>query len=301
VGEEVQHVTNCYINDAKTGREQQMFAVRSRISIICMVLGALVFCSSAFAAKRKGGEMTLKSLTDNSDAVVVGKCKAKRVEWVGKSLETSYDVEIQDTLKGKKYKAGEAISVTVPGGELTTPPLTQYVEMVPLMYQGEDVALFIKEKAPEPSAEVKGRIHPKSKVWTSPQVVGWYEGKFTVYQDKQGKQKITRIDTERSGVIPGSRTLEKLVRALANGEAKAAEGQLVEIGDGVKTTPEGKELFERASKAAADLNADDGHGHSRGKKPATEAELDPLRPRKPLVVQDFEQFKAQVRKLAEQK
>ncbi len=277
-----------------------MLALRARISIICMCVGVAVLCSPGFAAKRRGGEMTLKSLTEKSDAVVVGKCKSKKVEWVGKSLETSYDIEVQDTLKGNSYKKGQALTVTVPGGELTTPPLTQYVEMVPMMYQGEDVALFIKDKAPEPSPAVKAKVHPRSKVWSSPQVVGWYEGKFTVYSDKKdGRQKITRVDSERSGVIPQSRMLERLIRALANGDAKVAEGQLVEIGDGVMTTPDGKALFDRASKAAAELSADDGHGH--GKKRATEAELDPLRPRKPLVVQDFEQFKAQVRNLAGQK
>jgi hypothetical protein len=260
--------------------------------MMCSVL-ALALGTTAWAAKRTGKDMSLKTLTDQSDSVIIGKCKDKNVQWVDKHLETSYNVEVQETLKGKSFKQGQTMAVTVPGGELTTPPLTQYVEMVPTMFPGEGVALFLKDTGPEAPPSVKARINPKSKLWTSPQVVGWSQGKFSVYTDKKdGRQKIARLNLEQMGAVPQSRALERLLHAVASGDVAVTSAPVVDLGDGVQTTPEGRDLFNRLSKAESANSAN----AAAVKKNVVPTSRGPEQ----LKAQDLEDFKAQVRKFAEE-
>lgn len=254
--------------------------------IACILMLA---ASVSHGYMRKGKEKTLTALTRESDSVIVGSCKGKKVDWVGKSLETQYTIEVQEQLKGKLYKTGQQVVITLPGGELTTPPLTQYVEMVPRMFVGEDVALFLKKDPPQVPAFIRAKINPKSNLHTGPFIVGWYEGKFSVVTDKRdGKRKVTRINLDRFAMTQQEAVLERVVKAVANGSGPIANVPVVELGGGLVTTPEGKAVLDKVTQATGPV------------APIPAPKVTPLpEGTRAIPVQDFDEFKAQIKTLAE--
>lgn len=269
---------------------------RKPISLIrCSILASALalFASGATAGLRTGREMTLQELTKASDSVITGKVTSKEARLVGARAETYYEVEVTDVMKGKHAK-GKRLQLTVPGGELTTPPLTQYVQWTPHMYQGEDVALFLKDE-PYPAQQRAAVANPQVRANFGPQVVGWYEGKFSVFTDQADKrQKVTRIDTENLGYTHQDRVLEKLLRAYATHQAATTSGPVIDMGGGVTLTPDGKALFDRAAAAiAADEAA---HPPVATVRPST-ANAAKLA-KKNQMVEDLEDFKSEVRSFA---
>ena len=270
-----------------------------RLKSVLLVFCIFVLTGTAFSFTRKGGERTLEQLTNESDSVVIGVCKGKKAQFIGRMIETEYEVEVTERLKGKARKGSETISLTLPGGELTTPPITQSVSYTPVMYQGEEVALFLKDNAPAQPASLKAKQNPKSKLWSSPQVVGWAEGKFSVVTDKKtGKKRVARVIPEEYGWANEDQSIRRALKAIASGDAPMTEGEVVPLGEGMYTTPEGKAVLDKVTagvtyaeeqkKAAADAKA-----AAAPKTP--EHKTEKQRPYGPVVVQDLDDFKAKVR------
>lgn len=234
----------------------------------------------AYAVRRRGDERTLQRLTAEADSVVVGECKSKKVNVVGLHFETDYEVEIQESLKGGKHPGGSKVLLTVPGGTLTTPALTQLTMGQPHMFQGEQVVLFLDEKPRQLPAEMAKRADPKSKLLTTPRVVGMYEGKFSVLKDSQGARKVTRLNMESMGYAHDDQVAQRVLSAMGNGELKVTNGPAV-----VPSSPSGSAP---AASAAPKANMPRTAGFSQALN--TPGSLPP--------VQDFEEFKALVRGFA---
>jgi hypothetical protein len=254
-----------------------------------LALGVLsALAATSWGLIRKGTEKNLEQLTKASDAVVVGKCKSKKVNVVDRHFETVYEIEVKEPLKGKQYRTGSTFLMTVPGGSLESPPLTQYVEGTAQMFPEEEVVLFLDTQPLRLDKSVTDRLSPKSTLLNSPRVVGMYEGKFTVITDeKDGAMKITRLNMEKFGFLPSDNQMRTILRALAKGDIASTTAPLVDIGGGVRATEDVRQLVDRAAAAQTPKPA-------KGADTVKRAVQD----RGGLPVQDFDEFKAQIRSFA---
>lgn len=257
-----------------------------RWGTVLFVAAILPIVFPAGAVRRVGRERTLQELTQQSDSVIIGHCRSKNVRFSGKLIETEYEVEVTDQLKGGKPTAARVITLTLPGGEMTTPPLTQYVPLQAHMYAGEDVALFLKEYTAEPPASVAKRVDRSSRLFTSPQIVGWYEGKFTVFTGTDGKRKIARVNLESHRTQHTDAALQRVIKAISTGAVQTINGPAIPLGDGLYTNTAGKQIIDRVQEGLDE------------QKTGTAVAASPGRSTKALSVQDLEEFKDQVRKFS---
>jgi hypothetical protein len=267
--------------------------LRSTVGWKCLILACAVvaYAMPSRALTRQGKPATLEDMTRQSDSVLIGQCKSKKVNVVGRHFETDYEVEVGEMLKGKGHAPGEKIRLTVMGGELTTPPITQMLQYQPHMFEGEEVALFLEEKPLQVSPQLAARANPQSKLHTTPRVVGMADGKFSVFTDTaSGKKKLTRVNLEDYGYVHQDRALQRILRAVATGDAKSIEGPVVPLGNGLYTTPDGKQMIDRVVNPAPP--------DKLSRSATAEDVMKSVQKRLPIAVQDLDEFKEQVRGFA---
>jgi hypothetical protein len=254
----------------------------------CVGSSALSFAFSQSA----NNEMSLEQLTKNADEVVLGKVEGKSAGFVAGHIETTYDVSVGEQLKGKTYRSGTKMQLTVMGGDLTTPPLSQYVQGQPLMYKGEDVALFVKTSAPKLSAAQQRAVSSlstktNSKLFSTPRVVGMQQGKFTVFTGKDGRKMLTHINLEDRAMVPQAGLLDKTVQAIANGQVKTTAGPVVPV--------------TKSAAANADPLEQKPVDPSKLKRVTDEKQaITELHSGDPFPVQDLEEFKSQVKQFSQE-
>lgn len=253
-------------------------------SIFCTVL-----VGSSFALSQRGSDFSLEKLTNLAEDVVIGKVKSKTTSFVGQHIETEYEVEVQETLKGKSYGQGAPLRVTVAGGDMTTPPLSQYVQGMPLMYQGEEVALFVRQAQPV-NKDLAKRAHPKSKLLTTPRIVGLNQGKFTVITDPESKSKrVIRMNLENYGLIPGDQSVRGAINAVTTHQIKTTSAPVVQLEEAPSDKRDPLETLVRPiDPKSMKIKADQFETNRR------------IQSGGPLPTHDLEDFKSQVRKFAEQ-
>ena len=244
---------------------------------------------SAFADSRAGGEPTLQDLTKTADSIVVGSCVNTKTAVVGsRSIETTYEVQVSEALKGKRASGG-LISITVPGGELTTPPIAMAVLGMPQLTKGEEVILFLDEKPESISATASKRRSPQSKLGKGPRIVGLDSGKFTIYKDeKTGQKKVARVRMADFGFAHQDTAYRKVLRSVATGDMKLVNGQVVPLGDGLYTSPEGKDALDKVKVPATAKAMAKSANEVKGAVDSSGG----------IVVQNLDEFKAQIRQFA---
>ena len=179
----------------------------------------LIFLSSiliSYVYPTTVANLTLKDLTLKADDIIIGKCTDKKSQWVGSRIETTIKIKVSEVIKGKKA-AGEEVEITQIGGELSQPiPIGQYVPGMPQFYTGEETLLFLSTKRPELSESTKQRQNPKSKLVTSPYVVGLAQGKYTIIADKKtGTKYAVRYNVENLGLVPNDEINKKMEKAIS--------------------------------------------------------------------------------------
>ena len=119
-------------------------------------------------------ETTIEQLSNESTAVLYGKCTGKRCEWnENKSIIYTYiTVAPEEYIKGN---LGSPAVIAVPGGQVDD--IIYEVSEMPVFAEGEDVVAFI---------------------WTNPSgknlVTGGYQGKMRIKEDKlTGKRMVEDI------------------------------------------------------------------------------------------------------------
>ena len=244
---------------------------------------------SAFADSRAGGEPTLQDLTKTADSIVVGSCVNTKTAVVGsRSMETTYEVQVSEALKGKRASGG-LISITVPGGELTTPPIAMAVLGMPQLTKGEEVILFLDEKPESISATASKRRSPQSKLGKGPRIVGLDSGKFTIYKDeKTGQKKVARVRMADFGFAHQDTAYRKVLRSVATGDMKLVNGQVVPLGDGLYTSPEGKDALDKVKVPATAKAMAKSANEVKGAVDSSGG----------IGVQNLDEFKAQIRQFA---
>ncbi|MBX7246269.1 MAG: hypothetical protein K1X53_12305 [Candidatus Sumerlaeaceae bacterium] len=277
------------------------FVKLARVGLVSAALASVVMLlpSGAGAFKRSGREMNLQELTQFSDLVVIGQVADKRVSAHGAFITTDYDIDVQDVLKDSSKSVQKKLTVTLPGGDLTNPPISQHSEMVPHMYKGESVALFLNtapQPNPNPALAQKANVQD-SPLAKSPRIAGLYEGKFTIITDKlDGRQKITRFNITEFGYVYNDRTVKRLMDAVANHDLNVTSGPAVALPNGAVTSPEGKSIVDAAIAAA-------GGAKTVKKLPMKPGDTVSIAAGNGTIpaVQDLEDFKSQVRKFVNQK
>jgi len=133
-------------------------------------------------------ETTVEQLTNESTAVLYGKCTGKRCEWnENKTIIYTYvTVAPEEYIKGN---LGSEAVIAVPGGQVGD--IIYEVSEMPVFTEGEDVVAFI---------------------WTNPSgknlVTGGYLGRMKIMKDKlTGKRMVEGIgfmdNTELQNLVPG--------------------------------------------------------------------------------------------------
>jgi len=119
--------------------------------------------------------MSAKDLTEESTAVLYGKCKKLNSEWnEDRSIILTYvTIEPEEYIKGN---LGSEVIVAVPGGRVDN--IIYEVSEMPVFTEGEEVMAFI---------------------WTNPAgknlVTGGYKGKMKIETDKKtGKKMVEGFD-----------------------------------------------------------------------------------------------------------
>lgn len=266
-------------------------------------LALLLAAGAAQAAKRSGPDMTLEQMTRASDAVVIGTVKDKKARWVKGHIETDYEIQVEEALKGgKSFRSGQTFRMTVMGGESTSPPISQFTEAQAHMFKGEDVALFLRTTPAGTDKQRQRAASVGSNLFTTPRVVGMNQGKFSVVTDaKDGRRKLTRVSLESYGFLPSDTTLSRVLRAVAQRDVDVTSGPVVSLGGGLVTSPDGKAMLDAAAAndpaSARMLDALTGAKPIRGAAGAPSAAPRQVK-NVPIPLQDLEEFKNQVRQFA---
>ena len=208
--------------------------------------------------------MSLEQLTKSADDIVIGNVVSVEPRVVGKSFETSYQIQVSESLKsgnGSKSAAGNVITMTLPGAALTTPPLTQYVSGVPYMAKGENVLLFLKSSAkPEPE-QLKGARSLKDVnvplVPSSAKVVGWNQGRFSLVTDPStGEKMVTRINLESYGMMNSGRDTAEILSSLESNRLKLVKREALLRAADQASAARSKDPLEMTNKDAQNLKVE---------------------------------------------
>lgn len=160
----------------------------------CLLTACLFYlATTTLSAQVK--KMSPKDLTDESTAVLYGKCSKIKSEWNDKKdlIFTYVTIVPEEYLKGN---LGSEAVILVPGGRVGD--IIYEVSETPVFYEGEEVAAFI---------------------WTNPAgknlVVGGYQGKMKITKDNNGKRIVEGFGLDEE--------------ASTDGEGKVSPGQAKKV------------------------------------------------------------------------
>jgi len=260
------------------------------------VLVAACCASTGYSLTDKTPAMSVEQMSDTADEIVIGNVVQGATRIVGNTIETDYQIQVHENLKASsgELNQGNSFTLTLPGGSIQNPPITQYAMGVPYMYKGEEVFLFLKKgsgKHPKTNSGNSRGITAtsgaaSSKLGTSFKVVGWNQGRFSVVtRADNGEKVVTRVNMEDYGVTNGSNEMQEVMRAVAHREIPTVEknvARLQDMADDVRV------------KDPLEVTAADGR-KVKIEHNAQKAELmKAMRQRQGLAVQKFSDFKAQV-------
>jgi hypothetical protein len=149
-------------------------------SVFCFLFCIILLSTAESRAQVK--KMTAKDLTEESTAILYGKCSKIKSEWnEDKSIIYTYVTIIpEEYIKG--YLGPEAV-LAIPGGRVDD--IIYEVSEMPVFIEGEDVMAF---------------------VWTSPAgknlITGGFQGKMKIEKDSKTDKKMVSgsITTEDTGI-----------------------------------------------------------------------------------------------------
>jgi hypothetical protein len=173
-------------------------------------------------------KLSIEDLTKSADTICIGKCVSKSSRFVDHHIETTIEIKVTEYLKGDM---GKTLSVTVMGGEIEQPlPLAQHVLGTPTFVKGEEVLLFLSAPQKSLGSAATQAKSPASLLATSPSVVGWFQGKYTVLTDSvTGEKKVANFNFENAQAIPSDYVRTKLYQALENSHKTKADPQTPQI------------------------------------------------------------------------
>ena len=126
--------------------------------------------------------LSLDEMIDQSDVIAIGNCLDTKSVWVDGSLVTLATVSVSETLKGA---GAGSLTVVLPGGidANRKHPIAMSYPGAPRLTPGEDTFLFL-------SADVDYGLGYN--------VTGFAQGKFSIVNDEDGQQVVSRDLTKVS-------------------------------------------------------------------------------------------------------
>jgi hypothetical protein len=192
-----------------------------------LLISFAVLLGTAYALTYR--PLSTSDLVKGADAICIGKCIKKSSRFVDHNIVTTVEIAVSEYIKGD---LGKTITLAIIGGEIEEPlPLAQRVMGTPNFLEGEEVLLFLA--APKKGARGLAS-DPKSlsfQLASSPDVVGWFQGKYTILTDSvTGQKKVANFNFENMQIVPNDEITRKLYSALENtrkteGDAAAAKLQ----------------------------------------------------------------------------
>lgn len=212
--------------------------MNSNIIRAAVITAALSMSCAAFAVRMTAPNMNMEQLTDSADEIVIGNVVKAQTEVIDRRFETNYTIQVHDTLKTRSgLAAGGEFIMTLPGGALTSPPLTQYVGGIPYMVEGEEVVLFLRQPANPPSATRSVNSQSAGNLSSSFTVVGWNQGRFSVVADPQsGEQLVTRMNLEDYGLMNTAEDTREILKAVREKQLRLVKRQVVPKQGAASTT-----------------------------------------------------------------
>jgi hypothetical protein len=172
---------------------------------------ALVGTANALTYK----ELSTADLVRSADAICIGTCTKKSSRFIDHHIETTVEIAVSEYLKGD---LGKTITLTIMGGEIETPlPLAQHVMGTPNFVEKEEVLLFLTAPRLDPKDLNSQPPSAAARFAVSPDVVGWFQGKYTILTDSAtGEKKIAKFNFDNMSALPNDEVTRKLYRALEN-------------------------------------------------------------------------------------
>ncbi len=183
---------------------------------------------------------TLDRLAEQADLIVEGKVLSTKGQLVAGHIETTVRLQVDKRFKGED--PGEELVLTQLGGTIEEPlPLGQAVPGLPAFNHDENVILFLSTKPKDVPAALKQKALEQNggklpALWTSPKVVGGFQGKYNVYMDPVTKG---RMVIRQSAVAPQGIDPEQMPPEF---QAALAESVAVAGKTGSASLPDGKTL-----------------------------------------------------------
>jgi len=209
----------------------------SRAAVMGMVLAAVLWVS----ARGTVIEMTsLEDLASRADLIVSGEIASTAGRLTEGHIETTIHVAVRETFKGSV--SSKDLVLTQLGGSIKEPiPLSQAVPGLAPFAPKEKVILFLSTAPPRVPAALQEKALASNggklpALWTSPKVIGGFQGKYTIYYDTklQKEMVIRQSGLTAHGVDPSSIPPEMQARL-------AESGQMTHLGESpAAATPAGE-------------------------------------------------------------
>lgn len=263
----------------------------AKIVRLTALSGLLALPMGAFALQMTKPPMDAQQLTRAADEVVIGNVVDEQTTVVDRRFETNYTIRVDQNLKTRSGQtgAGQQITLTLPGGALTTPPLTQYVTGAPYMTRGEDVVLFLRQSAPQQNS--RSASAGSGNLGSSFRVVGWNQGRFSVLKDPAtGEQVVARLNLEDYGLMNTSTDVRRVLDAVENKELPLVRHSLLQEPAAVMETRE-RDPLEVTPKDQKNISANE-----RQRQAKT---LQQSRERKGIPAQSLQSFTDQIRQFVD--
>jgi hypothetical protein len=150
--------------------------------------------------------LSVEDMTALADEIVHAEVATASTEWYNGKMITRYSLAVHDSFKGDKA-SGQALELVLPGGEMGK--LGAMSPGMPTLDENEEVVLFLQntlEQARSRGVDLS-HVNLDSPLVRSPQIVGGFQGKFTVVrrevEETVGAQRFVREDVRVTRDTPG--------------------------------------------------------------------------------------------------
>src|SRR5687767_2343881 len=162
-----------------------------------------VIAVSPEEAMSTAADLSTAEMTLQSERIVTGECVGVETAWIDRTLVTIATVAVGEVIKGED---SSTVTVVLPGGTDTNRkfPIAMTYPGAPTLQPGEQAFLFLTREDEVPNGYV---------------VTGFAQGKFSIVEDSQGQQVISR-DLTKVRLQGGSGTVRGTKQTLSLSEFK---------------------------------------------------------------------------------
>lgn len=204
-------------NQTVSGKGISVMNTHGNMLKMAAVTAALIALPAwGYALQMTGTPMDVQQLTRSADEVLVGHVLEEETVAIGRRIETNYTIQVNENVKSRSrdMAPGQRFTLTLPGGSLESPPITQYVTGTPYLVEGEEVVLFLRR--PDQRSATRA-IDPSEEggLRNTYRVVGYNQGRFSVLRDQEsGDRMVTRVNLSDFGLANTSKDMKRVLKGI---------------------------------------------------------------------------------------